>query len=344
MRARLVIVASLVVFAPLAARAQANTCPPGTFTGPGNTFPDRSKATQDVCQMAVDLFQFVAPEVGLALTGGNATLGQGGALGGLGHFSVGIRGNVFQGDMPDVAKFPTPSVNGAQTRTGNNALPTKHQIMGLPAVDASIGLFKGIPLGLTNVGGVDLLLSATYVPTVGGADDDFQIKPKSNLQVGYGARLGLIQESLLTPGVGVTYLKRDVPTTTITGSSSSLSVEARDVDVKTSAWRVVASKSLLVAGIAVGIGQDRYKESATVQGTTSATIPAQTSDPITLSQDLTRTNMFLDLSLNLPLLKIVGEVGQVSGGKIERTAMNEFTGGSPTQSRLYGSLGLGVGF
>lgn len=342
MRARLVVIAaSFVAFTPLAVRAQANTCPPGTVTA---GIPDRSRATQDVCQMAVDVFQFVAPEVGLALTGGNATLGQGGALGGLGHFSVGIRVNVFQGDLPDVTNFPTPSTSGAQTRTGASALPSKHQIMGLPAVDASVGLFKGIPLGITNVGGVDLLLSATYVPTVGDEGDDFQIKPKSNLQVGYGARVGLIQESLITPGVGVTYLKRDVPTTTITGTSSDLSVRAEDVDVKTSAWRVVANKSLLVAGIAVGIGQDRYKESASIQGTAQTVFGSQTSDKVTLSQDLTRTNMFLDLSLNLPLLKVVGEIGQVSGGKLERQAMNEFTGGSPTQSRLYGSVGVRIGF
>ena len=343
MRARLVVLAaSLVAFTPLAVRAQANTCPPGTVNGLG--IPDRQRATQDVCQMAVDVFQFVAPEVGLALTGGNATLGQGGALGGLGHFSVGLRANVFAGDLPDVTKFPTPSSNGAQTRTGTNALESKNQVMGLPAVDASIGLFKGIPLGLTNVGGVDLLLSATYVPTVGGTGDDFQIKPKNNLQVGYGARLGLIQESLLTPGVGLTFLKRDVPTTSITGTSSDITVSANDVEVKTSAWRVVASKNLLVAGIALGIGQDRYKESATVQGTAQTIIGSQTSDPIKLSQDLTRTNMFLDLSMNLPLLKIVGEIGQASGGKLERQAMNEFTGGSPTQSRLYGSVGLRFGF
>ena len=30
--------------------------------------------------------------------------------------------------------------------------------------------------------------------------------------------------------------------------------------------------------------------------------------------------------------------------KLERQALNEFTGGSPTQSRLYGSIGLRVAF
>ena len=38
-------------------------------------------------------------------------------------------------------------------------------------MDAAIGLFKGLPLGVTNVGGVDLLLSASYVPKSGSAGE-----------------------------------------------------------------------------------------------------------------------------------------------------------------------------
>ena len=67
--------------------------------------PDRSRASQDACQMAVDVYQVLSPQLGLALAGGNATLGRGGALG-TGHFSIGLRGNVFNGDLPDVSAFP----------------------------------------------------------------------------------------------------------------------------------------------------------------------------------------------------------------------------------------------
>ena len=48
--------------------------------------PDQS-ACRTPAQQAVDVFQFMAPQLGLALAGGNATLGQGGALGGFGHFA-----------------------------------------------------------------------------------------------------------------------------------------------------------------------------------------------------------------------------------------------------------------
>jgi len=341
MKARFVIVAAGLVFAASSLQAQANTCKPGN----SSTDPDR--IAQDACQIGLDVFQFVAPQLGVALTGGNATLGRGGALGGLGHFSVGLRVNVVAGDVPKFDEFPQPATNGAQTRTGANALPSKSQIVGLPVVDAAIGVFKGFPLAVTNVGGVDLLLSATYVPKIGGDNDDFILRPDKNLSIGYGARIGILQESIITPGISFTYLKRDIPKTNISGTSSDVTVDVRDAEVETYAWRFVASKSLLTFGIAVGAGQDKYEQGATVIGTVHNVPPlglSVTSSAVEMSQDLTRTNVFADLSFNMPIFKVIGEIGQVSGGKLEKDPMNEFTGGAATQSRLYGSLGIRIAF
>jgi len=305
--------------------------------------PSSAAAAQDACQMAVDVFQVMAPQLGLALAGGNATLGRGGALGGPGHFSIGLRANVFNGDLPDVTAFPVPSTTGAVQRTGAAALPVNQQVVGLPTADAAIGLFGGVPLGLTNVGGIDLLVSASYVPTVGDENDDIQVKPDRNLQLGYGVRIGLLQESIVVPGVSFTYLKRDLPTTSITGTSPNLDVFITDASVKTSAYRVVASKSLLLFGVAAGVGQDRYDESTNVQGVARDALGATfTSDIVPLKQKLTRTNYFLDLSLNLPVLKLIGEVGQVSGGTVD--TFNAFESGRADKSRTYGSVGFRLGF
>ena len=331
---------ALFVLAVPTARAQTgvNTCPAGGTIG---GFPDPTRASQDACQMAVDVFQVMAPQLGLALAGGNATLGRGSALGGPGHFSIGVRGNVFNGDLPQVESFPTPGTNGRESR----ALPAKSQILGLPTADAAIGLFGGVPLGLTNVGGIDLLLSATYVPSYGDAGSDVQVKPNQNWQFGYGVRVGLLQESLVVPGISFTYLKRDLPKTSISGTSTNLDVNISDASVKTSAYRIVASKSLLLFGVAAGIGQDKYDESANVQATARGTVSgvpvSYTSGIVPLSQNLTRTNYFLDLSLNLPVLKIIGEVGQVSGGTVD--TYNSFSTGRADKSRVYGSLGLRLG-
>jgi hypothetical protein len=331
MKRLLVLCLTLVSAVP--ALAQSSACPPGsTVAG----FPDQAKATQDACQQAIDLFQLMAPQLGVSITGGNATLGQGGTLGGLGHFVVEVRANGLLGNVP---QLQTPSTNGAVQRTN---YPTKTQILGLPSADGSIGIFKGLPLGLTNVGGVDLLLSAFYVPSV--TADNVTVAPDSPLKIGYGVRIGALQESLLVPGVSLTYMKRDLPTTTITGTSGGDSLIVRDLQDNTTSWRLVASKSLILFSLAAGVGQDKYDAKTSVQGVVQGTFGSFTnphSAIIPLSQSMTRTNYFADLSLNLLLAKVVGELGMVSGGTI--TTYNKFDS-APDKSRLYGSVGVRIGF
>lgn len=297
------------------------------------------QVAQDACQQAYDLYQFMAPQLGVALAGGNATIGQGGVLGGLGHFSVGVRGNVFSGQLPQVQQF-SQSTNGAQRYN----LPTKSQVLGLPTADAAIGIFKGIPLAVTNIGGIDALVSASYVPTIN--QDNVKITPQNNWQFGYGARLGLLSESIVVPAVSVTWIERDLPTTDLVGTENSggtnISLNVQNFKVKTSAWRVVASKSFIVFGLAAGVGQDKYDQSADISGDIATTVSGV---PVTghtvvpdAAQTLTRTNVFGDVSLNLPLFKVVGEVGQVSGGTVQ--TYSSFTGGDAARSQVYGSLGL----
>ena len=63
--------------------------------------------------------------------------------------------------------------------------------------------------------------------------------------------------------------------------------------------------------------------------------------PINYGFDVTRTNVFLDLTLNVGLLKLVGTVGNVSGGEIP--TYNSFDTEADA-SRTYGSLGVRIGF
>src|SRR4051812_24272661 len=192
MKKQLVTVGFAIACSAAAALAQgggltASKCPAGTST---LGIPDQQRAAQDACQQAYDLYQFMSPQLGLALAGGNATIGQGSVLGGPGHLAVGVRGNVFNGRLPQVDKF-TQSTNGARQQT----LPAKDQILGLPTADAAIGLFKGLPLALTNILGVDALVSAAYVPTI--TSDNVSITPQNNWQFGWGARVGLLSESVV---------------------------------------------------------------------------------------------------------------------------------------------------
>lgn len=300
---------------------------------PGGAPLSSAQIAQDACQQAYDVYQFLSPQLGLALTGGNATAGQGGVLGGVGHFSVGVRVNGFNGQVPDFSNSGfTPRTSGAAPA---RTLPTSSHLLGLPTADAAIGLFRGLPLGLTNVLGLDALLSASYVPDI--SQSDVKLNPHTNWQFGYGVRLGLLSESIVTPGVSFTWIERDLPTTDITASNNNAQLQVLDAKVKTNAWRVVASKNLILFGVAVGAGRDHYAQSATVSGTVSGILSGSATAPGT-DQTLNRTNIFADLSFNLPLFRVVGEIGQANGGTVQ--TYNSFSGGRAERSQVYGSIGL----
>ena len=339
MKARLFVLFAAVTVAATSAGAQDRTrCPDGGFVSPG--VPNATKATQDACQKAIDLFAYMAPQLGASITGGNATLGMAGSLGGLGHFSVGLRVNAVQGSIPQVQAV-TPSVNGVQ----QSQYDTKTQILPMPTADLAIGVFKGLPLAITNVGGVDLLVSASYLPEFNNSNVSVKV-PSGSLKFGYGARVGILQESLLVPGVSVSYLHRELPTVNIAAASNNDSLYVNNLSLKSNAWRVVASKSLLLFGLAAGFGQDKYDASTEIRAHVAArTVPptsAANAGPVSLSQNLTRTNVFADLSMNLLLFKLTGEIGQVSGGTIN--TYNTFNGKQAADSRIYGSVGARFGF
>ena len=63
---------------------------------------------------------------------------------------------------------------------------------------------------------------------------------------------------------------------------------------------------------------------------------------ISFDQNLSRSNVFADLSLNLLALKLVGEVGRASGGSVP--TYNTFKGHKADDSYTYGSVGFRFGF
>ncbi|HEU4641671.1 MAG TPA: hypothetical protein VFS44_04385 [Gemmatimonadaceae bacterium] len=288
----------------------------------------------DACQKVVDLYRYMGVQLGTLVAGGNATLAQGGAMGGLGHFAIGVRANAMRAGIPDVERTGVgigPAVS--------SDIPVNDKWAALPVVDASIGIFKGIPLGITNVGGIDALVSVAYLPDVSSGSVKVST-PDGALKFGYGARLGILQETALVPGVSLTWIRRDLPKTTVTAvASPTRSVTIQDLEAKTTAWRLVASKNLLVFGFAAGVGQDKYDTRAALTYDVDGNTPS--GGPFALDVSPTRTNVFGDLSLNLAVIKIVGELGRVSGGDV--TTFNTFDKGA-SDPRWYGSVGVRVGF
>src|SRR5688572_32344074 len=117
MRSRMYLALAAMAAVPATLSAQANSC--------ANT------VTQDACQKAVDLFQYMAPQLGTVIAGGNATLGQGGTLGGFAtfpfphpKFSIGFRVNALQGSLPDDENAAATPVPGDRV---SSTIPVKDQ-------------------------------------------------------------------------------------------------------------------------------------------------------------------------------------------------------------------------
>ena len=289
--------------------------------------------TQDACEKATDLFNYMMPQLGTSLVGGSHTLGIGTTLGGLGHFAIALRGNAIRGDVPDLASINVSPLGRARSNIG-----TKGQFLSLPAVDFALGIYKGFPLGVTRIGGIDLIGSATYLPEVGAGE--VSITPEDGaLKIGLGARVGLLEQSLVVPGISFSYLVRDLPVVSLAASAGNADFTINQFSVKTKSWRLAAQKNLVVFQLGAGVGQDTYTSAADVN--IQITSPAAANLSTGVEQEMKRTTMYTSLGFNFLIAKVVAEVGRVSGGDV--SVYNTFAEAAD-KSRLYGSVGIRISF
>ena len=307
-------------------------------------------AAADGCQKAVDLLNFMTPQLSTALVGGNPTLGQGGALGGLGHFSIDIRASAVNGQLPKFNDVGL-SIAGKQHST----FTSDQQYVPFPSVDLGVGLWRGYSLGVTHVGGIDAIVTATYLPTSIGSDNgsgggssnkaNFKVGG-SNPHFGYGVRIGLLEESVATPGVSFVWAQRDLPTLSLTstvdasGTNPSGTIALNDFTVNTSVWRITAAKSFLIFGISGGLGQDKYDASSSITATVNTAGNPTGTQSANLSMN--RMNYFVGAYINLFIFKLEAEYGSVTGGTVP-AAFNTF-GADPATSRSYFTAGLRFGW
>jgi hypothetical protein len=222
----------------------------------------------------------------------------------------------------------------------SSAYQTGRQIIGLPEVDAAIGVLPGLPVGLATVGGLDLLVSASYLPDVSEGNVRVNVT-REPLKIGYGVRVGLLRESIVSPGLSVTLLRRNLPRVDITATTNDDTLSVNELDLRTTAWRLVAGKSLIAFSVAVGVGQDRYTSAADFSLAVHEAGNTYSATPTSPRQRLTRTNYFADVSWNFLLVRAVAELGAVSGGDV--ATFNRFRGTGAAGTRPYGSVGLRLG-
>ncbi|MBX3175479.1 MAG: hypothetical protein KF709_13775 [Gemmatimonadaceae bacterium] len=314
MRRFVVSASAALVLAAAPAAVQAQTCG-------GNPL------AEDACYVASDLFRYMGGQLGTAIAGGSHTLGLGTNLGGFPRFSLALRVNAVKGNLPELGDVFAGPASARNFAVEDAPVP-------MATVDFALGLTKGFNVGVTRIGGVDLIGGLTYVPEI--TEDEFTLTPESNIAVGLGARVGLLEQSALLPGVSVSYMKRDLPTLDFGASADNgTSFDINDFSVKTTSWRISAQKNLLLFQLGAGFGGDSYDLS------TSASVNAEgNTGTLQDALKINRTTMYGTLGVNLWLMKIVAEVGQVSGGTIGTF----HTYDTPADdSRLYGSVGIRIG-
>jgi hypothetical protein len=285
---------------------------------------------QDGCQKALDVYHYVNVQLGTLLAGGNAMLRQGGTLGGLGHVALSLRGNAMQTSVPRGSDIPF-SVGPAGPPEN---IPVQSRVLAVPVIDAGIGVFGGLGVGLTRMFGVDVLLTGSLFPSI--TTGQMRIAASgSTVQVGYGLRLGILQEGEATPGVGVTWLHGSLPTLEMRANHGTDSLIVQDYDLSSDAWRITASKRFSAVGLAAGIGQDHYHSDARLSYDLAGVQPL--GGAYAISTGITRFTYFGDLSVSVGPISLIGEIGQVHGGAV--TTYNIFSP-DPSSSRTYWSLGI----
>jgi len=275
--------------------------------------PTSLGSAADVCTKANDLFRFLVPQIGVAVAGGNPVPGEGGTMGGFGKRAISVRVVGVDGQVP---KNTVPlNLTGAAVASefGSTRAPIP-----LPAVDAAIGLTSGIPFGLTNVGGVDLLLGAMIVPKV--SKNAFQLDPKSaaGVALSYGVRVGVLQESSLVPGISVSYMRRKLPKVDLGYTPGNDTLLVANTSVRAGSIRIVASKRLPLVGFAAGVGRDVIEGSSEINAVVNETVlgsaqRATVTLPF-LAEKVTRNTAFVNVSVSILITRLVAEYGWSAKG------------------------------
>lgn len=271
-----------------------------------------------LCGQVVNALATVQPGIGIGLSGGAHTLGTATTIGRrLGFFpriSATARLNAAFVDTPDL-------LDGFIARLDDQGTLDAMGTSGVPFLalqgDVVLGLFNGFSMGPAagGLGAVDLLGSLSYLPTVNevGLGDGIA-------NIGLGARVGILKQGLITPGVSVSAMYR-----TMLGDASFGSLEGPDpdpaefsADLSTVSLRAGISKGILAFDLAAGAGYDIY--SSDVAFDWELVCPAGQCDPDQevilgtangVQGELTTAawNLYGNVGLSLLVLNLVAEVG-----------------------------------
>ncbi len=314
----------------------------------------RNATLQSRCAAVAQAVDAAQPQLGILMAGGNPTLGTastgGVRLGLLPRVSAGVRLNVVLARLPDIR-----DENSSTDEVGLDELT-----LPAPAVggNLSVGVFPGISLApmVGGFGAIDLLGSATILPVSLAGVEGLEKNP---LSWGAGARLGLLRESFVTPGVSVSVMYRQMGDLQFgdvcQGEESQHPAEPNgrlcstnegdfgeiEFGLSNVSGRAAVSKRLLGFGLTAGVGYDRFETDGNIAFRGPPPLgfaPQQIYRLDNVAVDNDRWSAFLNGSFTLLIGSIVAEAGWMQGQE-RITGFPERSEFDPKQGTFFGSIG-----
>lgn len=285
---------------------------------------------RNVCNAAIDGAALFAPVAGILVAAGNPLLGSSHGLGVLGRVAITLRVNATDLVIPDL------SYDGSGTTVG-----AKRTVLApAPLVEGGMGIFRGTRGGSF---ALDLLGSAQLLPTRLIDDVSIDVNARSigtiAVGLGIGGRLTIFAPRGAVPGVSVSVMHRSLPRIgvgdVIKGDAYSFAS-----DLGTTDYRATIGTHLGPVAVGVGGGWTVYHSNGDV-----IVRDPLTGDPdAPLAFDLrdSRTLGFVDGGLVLGSVYLIGEAG-VQQGK-DLGLATTFENNDPRHQRVFGSIGLRLGF
>lgn len=310
-----------------------------------------------LCAQMVNSLTTVQPSVGIAFSGGNPVLGTattiGTRLGILPRVSATARANVALATLPDLFRGGyVTEITDANPALG--AAPTLGVPVGSLQGDVVVGLFNGISPGpmIGGIGSIDLLGSVAFLPQI----DQVGLS-KAITNIGLGARVGILRQGLVVPGVSVSAMYRMMDEIAF-GSIDDDDPGEFATDLRTLSLRAVISKGILAFDFALGAGYDKYTSDVSLGWKLHCELQecrdyqaggVDVHGRFSGELSTAAWNVFGNVALDLLFLSLVGEVGfqkavdPIGVDDLQDVGLpssNPLTTDALKGGRLFGSVGL----
>ncbi|HEU4881377.1 MAG TPA: hypothetical protein VFT45_04000 [Longimicrobium sp.] len=329
----------------LAAAAALFAAPAAAQNNIGNVCESVPAIAAEQCVIVAQAVDAAQPQLGILMAGGNPTLGTastgGVRLGLIPRVSLTGRINVVGARLPDIREE-------ADGQTDKFTVPA-------PAVGAnlSLGLTQGFSVApmIGGFGAIDLLGSVSVLP-LSLLGDDFG---DNAFSWGAGARVGLMRESFVTPGVSVSLMYRSLGDVSFGEVCGGTEVPAGDnrsvcstdgdfgeIEFGLDNWsaRAAVSKRLLGLGLTAGVGYDKFETSADFA--VRAPGPPVGAEQVYRFNDVAvdndRWSAFIDGSFTILFGSVVAELGWMQGSDPIQgfPSTSDF---DPKEGTFFGSVG-----